>query len=596
MCISNAIKTSSYATRFARRRFHYATLEDIAVPFLGELTQQLATCFDLCPPEGYVRISKWYHYGRETMEFLAEMYVASRRELNLYNKELGDIGFDSFEFMTKKMSVKHTSFTVPTNFNLYYHINVVKVDLRTNRLKHDAGMAIAEMLETNNTLQILDLGDNSIDDDAGIAIMESLRHNHSVHTLKMGQNLVGPGTGKELAHCLRRNQVLKEVDMSWNSMGPKRFWKDAETEEFVPGSGEDLGMSLRHNKTLTTLNLEGNRLGHGTGDAFAQMMRKNTHLLTLNLATNELLVDGGRYIANSISKNKGLTYLNVADNQVGPKAGMAFARSLKDNHTLAHLDLSTNRLGFRAGQAFAIAMMHNQCLVSINMKNNDYGPNVGKKWATAIQRNVGLTDIDFSSNDLGKVSYLGGDPDELGVMMKRALSANHQLTSLNFSGCHFDTKTFIAICGAFMSMDALRVLKLDDLILNEACTLQLCNALEGSPISTLSIARCQIGDSAKAATLLANSMCFLQGLKKLDLSGNILGPRCCEKLAEAFASDGMQVTNLNMAGNKFGPEGGQKIAESLSHLHNLKWLDVSDNDFDDDVCREMSEALREIIR
>ena len=192
-------------------------------------------------------------------------------------------------------------------------------------------------------------------------------------------------------------------------------------------------------------------------------------------------------------------------------------------------------------------MMHNTSLVSINMKNNDYGPNVGKKWAAAIGRNIGLTDIDFSSNDLGKVSYLGGDPDELGVMMKKALSNNNQLTSLNFSGCHFDTKTFIAICGAFMNMDAMRVLKLDDLLLNEACTLQLCNALEGSPISILSIARCQIGDSSKAATLLANSMCFLQSLTKLDLGGNILGPRCCEKLAEAFQSDGMQVRTTSEA-------------------------------------------------
>ncbi|GMH70488.1 hypothetical protein TL16_g05422 [Triparma laevis f. inornata] len=576
-------------------RFHYATLEDMAVPLLGELTQQLATCFDLNPPEGYVRVSKWYEYGDSVMEFLAEMYVASRRELLLYNKELGDIGFDSFIAMTRKMSVKHTSFTVPTNYKLFYPINVVKLDLRTNRLKHEAGIAIASMLETNSTLQILDLSDNAIDDEAGISIMEALRHNHAVHTLKMSKNLLGPGTGKELAHCLRRNQVLREVDMSWNSMGAKRFWKDLETEEFVTGSGEELGMSLRHNKTLTVLNLEGNRLGTGTGDAFAQMMRKNATLLTLNLATNEILVDGGRYIANSIGKNKAITYLNMADNQLGPKAGLAFARSLKDNHTLAHLDLNTNRLGFRAGTAFAIAMMHNTSLVSINMKNNDYGPNVGKKWATAIQRNVGLTDIDFSNNDLGKISHLGGDPGELGVMLKKALSANRQITSLNLSGCHFDSATFIAVCGAFMSMDALQVLRLDDMMLDEPCTQQLCNAVENAPISQLTLARCMIGDSAKASNLLSNSLGHIQQLVKLDLSGNILGPRCCEKLADAFSNEGMNVVHLNLAGNKLGPEGGQKIAEAFTHLHTLSWLDMSENDLDDDACRELSESLREVI-
>ena len=576
-------------------RFHYATLEDMAVPLLGELTQHLATAFDLRPPEGYVRVSKWHAYGPSIMEFLAEMYVASRLELNLYNKELGDIGFESLVSMCKKMSVKHTSFTVPTNFRLFYKINVIKLDLRANRLKHDAGMGLAKMLETNSTLEVLDLSDNAIGEEAGIAIMEALRHNHSVHTLKFERNLLGPGAGKELAHCLRRNQILREVYCGFNSMGPKRFWKDAEVEEFVEGSGNDLGMSLRHNKTLTVLDLEGNRLGAGTGDAFAQMMRKNATLLQLNLATNEILVDGGRYIANSISKNKSITYLNLADNQLGPKAGMAFARSLKDNHHLAHLDLNTNKLGYKAGQAFAIALMHNTSLIAINLNNNDFGPNVGKKWATALQRNVGLTDIDFSFNDLGKHSHLGGEPDELGVMMKRALESNSQLTSINFSGCHFDSQTFIVVCGAFMKMEALRVVRLDNLTLDEACTLQLCTALDGSPVRILSLAHCTIGDSTKASSLLANCLGTLQSLVKLDLTGNILGSRCCEKLADAFQSEGMQIRELYLGGNKFGPDGGSLVATSLGQLHYLERLDVSDNELDEDVCRELAESLREVI-
>ena len=578
-------------------RFHYATLEDLAVPTLGELTQQLASAFDLHPPEGYVRVSNWNKYGANIMEYLAEMFVASRLEMDLYNRELGDIGFDSLLAMCSKMSVKHTSFTVPTNFKLFYNINVMKLDLRTNRLKHDAGMAIAKMLETNSTLEVLDLSDNAIDDDAGFAIFEALRHNHKVHTLKFNHNLLGPGAGKELAHCLKRNHVLKEVHCGYNSMGAKRFWKDAEVEEVIEGAGHDLGMSLRHNKSLTVLDLEGNRLGTGTGDAFAQMMRKNATLLQLNLGTNEILVDGGRYIANSVSKNKGLTYLNLEDNQLGPKAGMAFARSLKDNHVLAHLNLRTNKLGYKAGQAFAIAMMHNTSLISINLENNDFGPNVGKKWATAIQRNVGLTDIDFSNNDLGKHSHLGGEPDELGIMLKRALEANSQLTALNFSGCHFDSMTFIAVCGAFMKMKSLRVLKLDDLLLDEPSTLQLCNALEGFPVRNLSLARCEIGDSAKAANLLANCLRNLQTLVRLDLSGNILGSRrdMCEAMNEAFSHEGMHIRELNLRGNRFGPEGGSLIATGLGHLHTLEWLDVSDNQLDDDVCRELAESLREVI-
>jgi Ran GTPase-activating protein (RanGAP) involved in mRNA processing and transport len=577
-------------------KFHYATLEDIAEPGLGEITQQLAVCFNLNPPEGYVRMSKWPSYHKTIMEFLAEMYVASRRELHTKNFELGDIGFDALMTLNEKMSHKYTTFTVPTNFKLFYHIRVKVLDLRSNRLKHDAGMSISHMLEVNGTLEYLDVSDNSIDDDAGFAIMAALRHNHSLHTLKFAHNLLGPGAGKELAHCMKRNNVLADVDVSWNNMGHKRFWKDAETLVTEEGAGAELGAALRHNKSMHTLNLEHNKLGDGTGDAFAQMLRKNVNLLFLNLASNELLVDGSRYIANSMSKNKHITYLNMADNQLGPKAGMAFARALKDNHTLAHLDLNSNRMGYKAGQAFAIAMMHNATLVSINMRNNDYGPNVGKKWAQAFGRNQGLTDIDFSSNDLGKESHLGGAPDEMGVLMKKGLQGNQQITSLNFAGCHFDSKTFMAVCGSFMQMPAMRAVKLDNLTLDEPSTLQLCNAIESfEECKVLSVANCDIGESTKAASLLSNSIGLCQSITQLDLSGNRLGERCCEKLKEAFSNEAMQVRSLNLSGNELGPLGGMEIAHALHHCHHLTWLDMSENKLDEDVGCELAESLREVI-
>jgi len=576
-------------------RFHYATLNDIAVPRLGELTQQLSSVFDLAPPEGYVRISQWPRYGESIMNFLAEMYVASRTHLNLRNKELGDIGFDALLAMNSAMQNKFTTFTVPTNFQLHYTINVLHMDISCNRLAHEAGMSLAEMLATNQTLTSLDLSDNSIDDEAGTHMMTSLRHNHSLKTLLISGNLLGPACGKELAHCLRRNNVLSTVDVSHNSMGPKRFWKDHLTEERVEGSGYDLGMSLRHNKTLTNFNLANNRLGENTGDGFAQMMRKNQTLLTLNLKTNEILSDGGRYISNSLSKKNALTYLNISDNQLGPKAGMALARALKDNYMLAHLDVSTNRLGYKAGQAFAIAMMHNTSLVSIDLTNNAFGPNVGKKWASAIARNSGLTDLNFSGNDLGKESHLGGNTDELGVMLRKSFVMNQTLTRLNLSKCHFDSVTFIALAGSFVQMKALKSLNLDYLVLDEPCTLQLCNALDSFPLINLSLANCEIGESKKSANLLAEALCHSQALTALDISNNKLGDRCCETLASFLKGESVVIRHLNLAGNDFGSEGGMEISSALSHCHSLTWLDVSNNDLNEDCGCEIAESLREII-
>jgi len=106
--------------------------------------------------------------------------------------------------MNNAMQNKLTTFTVPTNFQLHYPINVLNMDLRSNRLTNEAGMSLADMLGSNQTMTSLDLSDNAIDDEAGVAIMEALRHNHSLKTLLFAANLLGPGAGKEVSERSER--------------------------------------------------------------------------------------------------------------------------------------------------------------------------------------------------------------------------------------------------------------------------------------------------------------------------------------------------------------------------------------------------------
>jgi len=196
---------------------------------------------------------------------------------------------------------------------------------------------------------------------------------------------------------------------------------------------------------------------------------------------------------------------------------------------------------------------------------------------------------------LGKTSHLGGDTDELGVMLRKALTTNQTLTSLDFSKCHFDSVTFVAMSGSFMQMKALKSLKLNYLELDEPCTLQLCNALDSFPITTLSIANCAIGESAKSASLLSEALGHAQTLTNLNVGNNKLGGRCCEKLASFLKGETIVIRTLNMEGNNFGAEGGMEIASALSHCHSLTSLDLSNNDLGEDVGCEIAESLREIV-
>ncbi len=206
---------------------HYAALADIAVPQLGELVQQLALCFNLGPPPGFVRISQWYRFQGDVADFLAECYVACRDQLDVPECELGDVGKRAFAALMRSLENPRTTYTKSSNFFTFYPIFLVRMNVAGNRLTHEAGMNIASALRENRTITAADCRRNAIDDDAGAEIALSVKRNPILTFLDLSQNVLGPETGRTFASTLKRTKALKTLRLAGNDLGAQYVARSA---------------------------------------------------------------------------------------------------------------------------------------------------------------------------------------------------------------------------------------------------------------------------------------------------------------------------------------------------------------------------------
>ena len=105
---------------------------------------------------------------------------------------------------------------------------------------------MAEALQHNQTLTLLDLSDNHIKSEGASAIGRALQHNHTLTTL-----------------MLRGNQIGYEGALA-------------------------IGQALHHNSTLTTLNLYNNMLGDEGARAIIETLYHNSTLTTIDQLCNQL--------------------------------------------------------------------------------------------------------------------------------------------------------------------------------------------------------------------------------------------------------------------------------------------------------------------
>jgi Ran GTPase-activating protein (RanGAP) involved in mRNA processing and transport len=228
--------------------------------------------------------------------------------------------------------------------------------INRNEIFTSGGKALAEALQVNNTLKILDISSNFLKSSEDFAHM--LTVNKTLVELNINANNID--NVELLAEALADNKTLKTLDISSNNVTDKN----------------KLLNMIQNNKTLTTLIM--NNIEFFQDDRYGmsksmidiiEALKTNTSLLELDITSTKIGDEGANALAKVLGKggNKTLEKLHTCLNYI--RNVTQLTEALKNNTSLLKLYISDNSIRPQGIEDFANMLKVNKTLSFIDMDN-----------------------------------------------------------------------------------------------------------------------------------------------------------------------------------------------------------------------------------
>eukprot|EP01012_Entosiphon_sulcatum_P056480 TRINITY_DN80153_c0_g1_i1.p1 TRINITY_DN80153_c0_g1~~TRINITY_DN80153_c0_g1_i1.p1 ORF type:complete len:686 (-),score=140.58 TRINITY_DN80153_c0_g1_i1:71-2128(-) len=304
-------------------------------------------------------------------------------------------------------------------------------DLHTNKIDSDAGKAIAEALQKNKTLKLLDLNRNPLgasSQEVFAAFGRVLERNKTLTTVKLGSTQMTTASAILCIKSLLQNSVLETLDFHDNSLQQQIGDALAElfTQKHARGLPNTLQTLLLHDNPkigpkgmlsffravrntgapLAKLNLTNTAIADEGVSALAEALVSNTSLTHLELADNDITEEGCVALCVALHSNSTLKVLNLSRNKLKDEGACALATTLETNLSISHLEIASSRIADRGVIALGVALAHNPTLQHLKIGNNNISDEAGHAFAELIERNGKLLAIDIRGNQVSHGTLL----------------------------------------------------------------------------------------------------------------------------------------------------------------------------------------------
>ncbi|KAG5478604.1 hypothetical protein LSCM1_06007 [Leishmania martiniquensis] len=201
----------------------------------------------------------------------------------------------------------------------------------------------------------LDLQYNSLGTEAGVAIAQGLQRNNSLCHVSLAGNPLGGSCGAALGKALRQSMCLAVLDLF-------------NTELDMPALVQ-ISRALEVNKGLSSLNI-GRPLLRSVGEVESVVnhlsiaLQRNTVLEELHMAYFGLVDDHLQTLVQALCGSSVTTFC-IKGNRLSQDAGQLLARLLDRRHDFRSLDVSCNCLRDAGAEALAEGVTHHpqlECL------------------------------------------------------------------------------------------------------------------------------------------------------------------------------------------------------------------------------------------
>ncbi|CAM36524.1 conserved hypothetical protein [Leishmania braziliensis MHOM/BR/75/M2904] len=229
-----------------------------------------------------------------------------------------------------------------------------------NNISDEGGLLLGKALGHQlSSIITLDVQYNSLGTEAGVAIAQGLQRNDSLCHVTLAGNPLGGHCGAALGEALRQNMNLAVLDL---------FNTDLDMTALV-----HISRALEVNKGLSSLNI-GRPLLHGVVEVASVVnhlsiaLQRNSTLEELHMAYFGLVDDCLQTLVLALC-GSAVTALCIKGNKLSQDAGQLLARLLDRRHDFRSLDVSCNRLRDAGAEALAKGVAHHPQLESLEFES-----------------------------------------------------------------------------------------------------------------------------------------------------------------------------------------------------------------------------------
>jgi len=211
--------------------------------------------------------------------------------------------------------------------------------LSGNKLGGVGGMAIAELLQANDTLQRLYLANCDLDTGSLVAIATVVAQHASIAVLDVQRSLASSLHEEHIEHfgrMLAANTTLKELDLSKCGVSDRGMLMLAAALRKAGTSSALRALRLRANSVRLA--------DEGAVDVLGLLLSSaDCALQSLDLTGNDLRDDGALVLAEMLMANASLTSLHLGSNSINSRGLCALAHAVGLHPSLQSLSLWGNR-------------------------------------------------------------------------------------------------------------------------------------------------------------------------------------------------------------------------------------------------------------
>lgn len=319
-----------------------------------------------------------------------------------------------------------------------------RLDLSWNCIHNSGALSLAQLLQVNDSVAVLNLANNGIGSAGAQALALSFQSNETLQILNLSGNQVRDFGAVKLADSLCREDCTLE-SLIWDNnkrmteLGRQRLegafrlresrktWlgntlKTISTRRHLPSLRLKLGDeelicicdSLSKNRpSVPFVSFNGTSITHRGVERLAKtvLSQNCVPLKRLYLQNTQMGDRGAAAIAQALLHNENLTVLSLTSCEITEEGAIFLSNILRRNPKLQRMDLKKNRIGDRGAQelfgAICCAESAHQTMVSLNLSSNQLSDRsicTLYTFEPLVEVHLGDNDItEFGALDLAKI-------------------------------------------------------------------------------------------------------------------------------------------------------------------------------------------------